>query len=347
MYWVVVLVALAQNGTSFTPSLRKPFQAQGDCSMIQSEASVHSIELTGIKRSIPWPSSRVVHDKAEQALERSRVLLKRGEYCDGEHLSAKRIHEIEAECKYLEMSLEQGLSLRKQALVTKIVTKNSGLQRHLSYLSREFKRGRGIMQLSMETDLPSMSIIRAILTRRVKSRHPGWIDKDVKKLVRDTIAAGHGCYLKNEGEQQQLALAKKYDQTSYADSLTNGEEKQAATGWEVSLLDYLDKHEISYLTEETLSEMASATTPDVLLLDDVTIQGRRVRWIDSKNYFGGVVGGGGGHFIKKLTKQINKYDGQFEAPGAIVYRLGYSQALQRKLGHSTLLLDQGPLQDPL
>lgn len=48
------------------------------------------------------------------------------------------------------------------------------------------------------------------------------------------------------------------------------------------------------------------------------------------------------HFVMKLAKQAKRYDEEFEGPGAIIYKLGYSESLPSKLP-DTLFLDRGPL----
>lgn len=319
------------------------------CALL-SVATSFDFGYTGVKRELRWPKPSVVEQEAEIALLRSSVLIKRGEYMDGEHLSDHRKQEIAHESKKYKMTLEQALSLRKQALVSKVVIANKKVRPKLGHLARSFGNGRNILELSMETDLPPMSIIRAIINRRVSKKNPKMHERDVKKLVKAHIADGYGPYLKSTYEEDQVSIAKIFDQTSYGDPKSL--EKELSSAWEISLHDFLNENEVSYLTEANLrDDMDQHSTPDVLFLDDVVINGVRVRWIDSKNYFGGMVAGGGsdqgGHFIKKLTKQIKKYDTEYQARGAIVYRLGYSESLMKLVGKSTLLLDKGPLHSPV
>lgn len=47
-------------------------------------------------------------------------------------------------------------------------------------------------------------------------------------------------------------------------------------------------------------------------------------------------------FITKLQKQASRYDLEFGGPGAIIYKLGYSENLPRRVP-TTLFLDGGPL----
>lgn len=319
--------------------------------MILASVEAFDFGYTGRRKELLWPKPSPVQQEAEKALLLSSVLIKRGEYCDGEHLSDHRRAEIQNESSKYSMTLEQALSLRKQALVTKVVTANKKIRPRLGHLARSFGNGKNILELSMETDLPPMSIIRAIITRRIKKKVPSMHERDIRKLVKQHIADGYGKYLKSTYEEDQVSIAKIFDQTSYSDPLSL--ERQLSSGWEISLHDFLDQHEVEYLKEADLrDDMEQHATPDVLFRDDVRINGVQVRWIDSKNYFGGVAAAGpgpgrGGHFIKKLTKQIKKYDTEYQASGAIVYRLGYSESLLKLVGASTLLLDKGPLHSPV
>lgn len=66
---------------------------------------------------------------------------------------------------------------------------------------------------------------------------------------------------------------------------------------------------------------------------------RKVRWIDSKNFFGSRTAK---YFLKGLQKQVNKYETAVGDTGAIVYHHGFSSSLADSLP-STLMLDCGPL----
>ena len=96
---------------------------------------------------------------------------------------------------------------------------------------------------------------------------------------------------------------------------------------------------VQYLREEALIEAGSTSTPDVVFLDSVFINGVRVHWIDSKCFYGSA---GSKLFTQKLTKQIDRYDSVFEGRGAIIYKFGFSAPLKETLPR-TLLLDSGPL----
>ena len=96
---------------------------------------------TGIKRDLHWPRPSPVKQEAEKALLYSSILIQRGEYCDGDHLPDKRKEDIERECRRYGMTLDQALSLRKQALVTKVVLANKKIRPRVTYLVRSFHDG--------------------------------------------------------------------------------------------------------------------------------------------------------------------------------------------------------------
>ena len=86
-----------------------------------------------------------------------------------------------------------------------------------------------------------------------------------------------------------------------------------------------------------MKEEGSLSTPDVLILDDVYINDKLVTWVDSKNYYGST----SFSFLKKLEKQIKRYDETFGF-GAVIFRLGLNQKMTQTF-KNTLFIDSGPL----
>jgi hypothetical protein len=298
-------------------------------------------KLTGIKRDLVWKGADCVSEEAENLVQDSNVLLRRGEFVSALNLPSYRIDEIEAVSNDAGVTLDQALSMRKQSLVTKITMTSGRLRRELDNVKKDWQSGTDILKVSKTYDLPPVSIIRAILLEQVRLSHPTWYESDIKKLTKRLIQSGerHN-YLANDSTGEQLILAKLKDQSSYTDPASM--ERDAASSWEQSLYSFLDLNSINYVKEEVL--FGQAATPDVLLLDDVRVNGSLIRWIDSKNYFGSG-SAASYHFIKKLKKQITKYDMEFEGNGAIVYRLNYSKSLETNINQKCLLLDKGPLTD--
>ena len=84
-----------------------------------------------------------------------------------------------------------------------------------------------------------------------------------------------------ECEWQELQVAKDHDIVSF--SYTQSE--VLANLWEDTLYQFFNQHGIDYRTEQDLQMAGSSTKADCLILDQLIIQGRPVRWIDMKNTY--------------------------------------------------------------
>ena len=76
-----------------------------------------------------------------------------------------------------------------------------------------------------------------------------------------------------------------------------------------------------------------AATPDLVLLDEVYIDGARVHWIDAKSFYGSLVVE---QHEGKLLQQAAKYEQRF-GPGAFVFKSGACKQLDSVCG--ALVLD--------
>ena len=106
----------------------------------------------------------------------------------------------------------------------------------------------------------------------------------------------------------------------------------SGTRFENKLCAFLRAQGVRFITEDDLRALHDATstpprsTPDVLFLDDVWVNGRLMRWMDAKSYFG--------------TRYSNVFYGAKKAgfrwgPGCIVFAKGYSRRLH--VPNTTLL----------
>lgn len=297
-------------------------------------------EFTGIKKELTWKlkTPPIKHD-TETRLNESGVLIQRGEFG---HLSEERIDEIRQTCEDLGMSLLQGMSVRKQTMVTRTIHSSSKLRRNSRKLSELLSSGTDILELSVHYDQPPVAIMRAILDYRIQESHldldKAFCKKIVKSIIADELMGPHLDQFLSFREQQALLLAKQSDNVSFVKTYDTTEQ-EAATAWEQVLHDFLDSHNVNFMTEQNLREAGASRTPDCLILDDCYINGRLVRWVDSKNFYGSA---SAQHYMKSIRKQIQNYESEFADTGAIVYRHGFSTLLADGLP-GTLLLDQGPL----
>lgn len=328
----------------------------------------------------PWPytvSAAPVRKEREDSVAKKLVL--RGEFIAGSFLSDKRINEIADVCgvggtpgtttttgggngNY--MSLMQALSLRKQLLVSKIISSGWRLDKDMPRVRQQYKSGRDISDIAYDLDQPAMALLRNILTLRAQERYPELDFRDLKAFVRaalrnepvpsedelegvsapPTTAAQPAAHheLLTPLDVVQLERAKLCDQMSFSEE--NVAERDMSQAWENALYTHLDSAGVKYLSEQELKDAGCRSTPDVVMCDDVYINGQPVKWIDCKCYYGSSQSK---HFHSRLEKQINRYNLEFGGRGAICYRLGFSKELASKLEGSALLLDRGLLNDDL
>jgi hypothetical protein len=301
--------------------------------------NTESFQKTGIQRNIQWEYKiPPVPLNNEITLLKSGVLLRRGEYCK---LYDDRLEEVEEQCKRLKMSLHQGLLIRRQLMVCKVMNSSWKLKDEQKFLSikKNFEnRQHSLLDMAEEFDLPPVSIIRAIIANRVEKSFPDLRDRDRRSIVKSIISEERSDYVEEfltDWELQQLQQAKEYDMVGYS------EEGDTPILWEEALYAYLSEQNINYVTEETLRENEMKYTPDCLILDDLYINRKLVRWIDAKSFYASGLRENR-HFKNSLKKQIHRYETEFAESGAFIFRHGFSQKLLRE-NPSTLFLDGGPL----
>ena len=141
-----------------------------------------------------------------------------------------------------------------------------------------------------------------------------------------------------EQDREQFRIAEDADRVSNVDQ---SETHQAADVFEEVLCDHFERLGVRFrkqadlVREQPQSEARPVRTPDLLLLDDVRIDGVPVAWLDAKHFFGAALS-----FPRKKTqKQIDRYTEDY-GHGAIVYRHGFCDGLRLK---GAILLDSSPL----
>jgi len=304
-----------------------------------------SANFTGKKRRIDWPASgRPVSLHSEVSLLKSGVLSRRGEFA---FLTGAREDEIASKCEELGMAKVQGFLVRKQYLVTSVVRRTNlilgvGRKPFAKILQQFNNQKQTILELSHDVDLPPVSIIRAILRSRVDEEYPEWKAAECKRLVKNIISGQAtedqmSRFLLTEWEVEQLKIAKESDIISYQEEPS----EIRSDVWEEALYSYLEEIGINYTSEDDMRKAGSRITPDCLLLDDCVINGKHVRWIDVKSSFASGLKENG-HFAKKLKQQIAKYEDEYDASGAVIFKHGFSAKLARQ-NPDTLFLDAGPL----
>ena len=241
-------------------------------------------------------------------------------------LPEERVQEIASDLDGLPISLEQALSLRAALNQEKSVYSHSKLMRRSNELSRRYDSGESVIALSKRFDAPPVNTFRAILTGR------GW----TKTRIKDTLNKNPSKL--NQRDKEQFELAESVDRVS---SVNQTETQNAAEVFEGILCDHFSSLGIRFrrqeelLREQTKEEGRAIITPDLLLIDDVRINGIPCAWIDAKHFFGADL-----KFPKKKTqKQVDRYVAEY-GHGALVYRHGFCDGLRLR---GAIKLDSSPL----
>jgi hypothetical protein len=235
--------------------------------------------------------------------------MRRGEFG---FLPQERVDEIASQLEGLPISLEQALSLRNALNQEKSVYSHHKLMRRSNELNRRYDSGEDVIALSKRFDAPPVNTFRAILTGR------GWGKNRIKEFLKQPSRM-------KDRDREQFELAESLDRVS---SVNQDETHKASMVFEDVLYLFFDSIGVRYRTQEDLmaeqkkSEGRAVITPDLLMIDDVRINGVPCAWIDAKHFFGADL-----KFPRKKTqKQVDRYVAEY-GHGAIVYRHGFCDGL--------------------
>ncbi|MDP6912377.1 MAG: TPD domain-containing protein [Candidatus Thalassarchaeaceae archaeon] len=272
------------------------------------------------KVEIKWKTKAVTKEVQSKA---GKIACIPGEFG---FLPEERVQEIAVKLDGMPITLEQALSLRAALNQEKSVYSHSKLMRRSNELSRRYDSGESVIALSKRFDAPPVNTFRAILTGR------GW----TKTRIKDTLNKNPSKL--NKRDREQFELAESVDRVS---SVNQTETQTAAEVFEEILCSYFESVGVRFrrqeelLREQTKQEGRAIITPDLLLLDDVRINGVPCAWIDAKHFFGADL-----KFPKKKTqKQVDRYVAEY-GQGALVYRHGFCEGLRLR---GAIKLDSSPL----
>ena len=193
------------------------------------------------------------------------------------------------------MTIEQAKSYRKQLLRTKAIRKAYLLNSQINKIRNLYYKKMSILSIAQKLDLPPLMILNKILY-----------------------------YPLTPHDKKQIKIAEANDILNNVD---NKLVLQKSDLYETTVAQYLDKYNIKYITQEKLVKRQTkkygrpVITPDFLFKKGIIINGRKVYWIDAKNYYGCE-----GFLLYKAKKQADKYHKKF-GPGAICFALGYSEKI--------------------
>ncbi len=269
---------------------------------------------------LTWTNTPVTLEDEEAA---SKLVVTRGEFG---YLPDSRVDEIAISLEGRLISTDQALSLRSALLQEKTVFGHHRLQRRSKDIKRLYDEGVGILDLSIRYDAPPVNTFRAMLSAR------GWS----KARIKDSLKSPEKKL--SERDSLEFSKAESADRVSNVDQT---ETHDRADLFEDILCDWFESNGVRFrrqsemVQEQNREHGRPVRTPDLLLLDDVRINGEPVAWIDAKHFYGADVS-----FQRKKTyKQTSRYVEEW-GQGAIVYRHGFSENVHIP---GTVLLDSSPL----
>jgi hypothetical protein len=215
----------------------------------------------------------------------------------------------------LSITIDTIRSIRSANIKDNIIKRHPLMMKYAKKIYNDYKHS-SIKILSKKYDYSPMSIFRLIMKLK------GFSKENIKKLLRnpDKIKT-----LMSLRDYKQFVYSQEND---YFVTIDQQNQLKKACEFEDKIQDFLDSHSVKYKTQEELVKEQiekydkPINTPDFLILSDLTINNKTVKWIDAKNFYGANT-----FMIKhKIKKQIKKYLNTY-GPGAIIFSIGFSEKL--------------------
>ena len=208
-------------------------------------------------------------------------------------------------CKEIILSIRANL-MREHMIIThkKVISSKSNI-------IIDYNDGMDILKLSTKYDASPLNLLRLIFMNKYKKKLTQLIKKN--KILSSI-------------DKKQLDIAISND--LYA--LINQDEiLKKSSNFELKIQKILDSLGIRYKTQEQLANEQikksniATNTPDFLILDDLFINGKKIKWIDAKNFYGL-----NNQYIRKRIKHQTKKYLDAWGSGSIIFNLGFCSELK-------------------
>ena len=261
----------------------------------------------------------------EEEIATSRHVVEKGYWAMFEKtFTGKKLKKLEEFLSSTSMTIEQAKSLRNSILQDKVRNTHHKVVNKSKKLHERYLAGESVLSLSRELDCPPLAIYRALLSEMGHSKG------QIKKIIK---ANGHGL---DQRAIDELRIAEDND---FISSTDQDRVRKEAQEFEDRLEIFFKEKGIRFITEGNSTQWQKKTvgkavaTPDILFLDNVTINGKQINWIDAKNFYGSSLSK---RTVNDSKKQMKKYHEHFGS-GAIIYAHGFSSDINIP---DCLLLDQ-------
>ncbi|VVU95497.1 Protein of unknown function TPD sequence-motif [seawater metagenome] len=222
--------------------------------------------------------------------------------------SKKELKKIKEKINNEKIGIKIINSIRNQYLKHKAYKTHPSLKKNLKKILEDYK-SNDILSLSKIYDNSPMSIFRLIIKKMYKFKK--FNSSSLKHL--------------SERDYQQFLLAENNDLVA---PLDQEESSKRSKNFEDKIEKVLKKKEIKYKTQEDLVKEQTEesgrphATPDFLLEEQIMINGKRVNWIEVKNFYGLSKN----FMMKKIIKQVENYK-KIWGEGCLLFRYGVSDNL--------------------
>jgi len=179
------------------------------------------------------------------------------------------------------------------------------VKNQIQKIASQYDHGTRLVELAARACFPPVLLAYILFLYKGMPRKDFWKDVRCPQGIRDA------------------RLRKEINDAIEVDIIYSprGEEIQRERGHlgERRLFDWLDRRGIRYMTEKDLKKLKGqyTKTPDVLFMQPLVIDGKKVSWIESKANFGDTV-----EIRRNLRKQLIPYVKLF-GHGIVVYWFGY------------------------
>lgn len=202
------------------------------------------------------------------------------------------------------------LSIRANLMRNHMILNHKKVLSYKYNILKDYGNGMGVLELSTKYDGSPLNLLRLIFAETYRKKLTQLIKKNKILSSRD---------------KKELDIAISND--LYA-LINQDKVLKKSTDFELKIQKILDSNNIKYKTQEQLAQEQikksniATNTPDFLILDDLFINGKKINWIDAKNFYGLNT-----PYIKKRIKHQTKKYLDAWGPGAIIFNLGFSSKL--------------------
>jgi hypothetical protein len=195
------------------------------------------------------------------------------------------------------------LMILTQKIVRKVKNSYHQIKNHSGALEKRWKAGESFLKISESLRFPPMLIASIILKEK------GIAKREFRRLVKDPSRT------KDKRVREEIIEAVQKDFV-YSPWTHDIQKKRAKIG-EGIIKEWLQKRNADFMTEKEALRTGNTKTPDFILKDLLTLEGKRIFWIDSKASFGDEV-----EHKRYNKKQFEKYFRLFGS-GMVVYWYGF------------------------